>query len=128
MTQPAKAEGFLYVEMLVGLTLLSIALMALVPMFVMAAHKNAAATDMTAAGTAAWDKAEDLRSVDWASLTAGAGQDTLIVRGRHYRRTWLVVDDAPHPDMKQITVTVEPVRKGKYRPDGTFKLSYHRGR
>jgi hypothetical protein len=100
----------MYVEVLLALSLLAVSLLAIVPLFVLAARGNAASADLTFAATLAQHKAEELRSLGYSGLTAGSGKQSVNVRSMEYNLTWQIVDDTPQPGMKQVRVLVVPLR------------------
>jgi len=118
--------GFLYVESLVALLILSFVLLAMVPLFVMAAREGAASADITLVTTFAQDKADELKMGDYDALTAGA--DTMIIGGLTYARAWTIDSDVPQPGMKTIAVTVTPSRGegGRHGGDRTYQMSFFR--
>ncbi len=107
-----RAAGFSLVEVLVGLFLLSIGLLALAPMFVQAARSNAVGADMGWVGAAATERMERLREIDYEDLTAGgsltsnaggffdASAPNLLIR-------WEVVDNTVPANTKTVNLVAE---------------------
>ena len=123
--EPDREAGFLYVEVLVGLVILGVGLLAIVPMFVMASHSGASAIDRTTGTMLALEKAEELRGTAYAALSAGTVTETLEVRGINYRLTSVVSDDTPHPGMKTVLVRVVPLREYRLGSFGTAEVSFY---
>ncbi|MFC2173254.1 hypothetical protein ACFLU6_11575, partial [Acidobacteriota bacterium] len=61
MERLRSEQGTLYVEALVGLTLLAFSLLAISPLFLLSMKGNATSGDMTAAAMLTHDKAEELK-------------------------------------------------------------------
>jgi type II secretory pathway pseudopilin PulG len=123
-TDAKEAQGFLYVEVLVGLMVLSLVLLSIVPLFILAARENTTASDLTFAMTAAQDKAEELKAEDYDTLAAGS--DVLTLRTMSYDRTWTVTADSPHPGMTTVTVAVAPRRENGYGSTQSASVSFYR--
>jgi type II secretory pathway pseudopilin PulG len=117
-------EGFLYVEVLASLFIFSIAMLAIVPLFVTASTENAAAQDLTFATAIAQDKAEAMKIEDYSTLANGS--DELVVHGIAFDRTWAVVNDTPHAGMKTVTVTVTPQRSQSFGRTRSATVSFYR--
>ena len=109
----ASEDGFSLVEVLIALGILGMALLALIPMFVLAVHGNANSGDLTFATNLVQEKATELRTLDYDDLNPGADQDMVKLRSMYYRRAWLVEQDTPHAGMKRITVSAEPSRASR---------------
>ena len=119
-----RQDGFLYVEVLVSMFILSLALLALVPMFVTAAAENSAAQDHTFAAALAQAKIEELKVTDFDTLADG--NDSVASHGISFTRTWAVSDDTPHAGMKTMTVTVTPVRNQTFGQSRSAVVSFYR--
>ena len=117
-------DGFLYVEVLVSLFVFSIAMLAIVPLFIAASTENAAAQDLTFATAIAQDKAEGLKIDDYSTLANG--NDELVVHGIPFDRAWTVVNDTPHAGMKTVTVTVTPQRSQSFGRIRSATVSFYR--
>jgi len=117
-------DGFLYVEVLVSLFIFSIAMLAIVPLFVAASTENAAAQDLTFATAIAQDRAEALKIASYSTLANG--NDELVVHGIAFDRTWGVVNDTPHAGMKTVTVTVTPQRSQAFGRARSATVSFYR--
>ena len=99
-----KAKGFSLMEVLIGLTILSIALLALAGLMVTATKSNASGCYLTEASTFAQDKLEELRVASWASLVSGSDVRQGST-GTNYSRNWNVVNNAPN-NQRWVDVTV----------------------
>jgi prepilin-type N-terminal cleavage/methylation domain-containing protein len=95
-------QGFTLLEMLIALTILSVALLGLGQIMVLSIQGTSFGNKVTEATTFAQDKMEHLRTVDWNDLEDG--NDTITgSQGIHYRRAWTVV---PVGTMKTIDLAV----------------------
>jgi Tfp pilus assembly protein PilV len=119
-----RAAGFLYVEVLLGLVILSMALLAVVPLFIMAARENATAGDLTFASTTCRDKVEELKAVEYAELKAG--EDVVTQRTLSFDRKWVVKADDPHPGLKTVTVSVTSRRSRGFGSTRSASISFYR--
>ena len=117
--------GFLYVEVLVGLAIFGMAMLAVVPMFLLGIQGNAAAHDMTYASSLAQEKAESVRATAYDEVAAGSGEETITMRSVSYVRSYLVVEDSPHPGMKTVTINVVPVRAKRPGVSASSTLSFY---
>jgi len=114
--------GFLYVEALMAVVILSMAMLGIVPLFVTAVTKNAAARDMTLASVIAQDKVEDLKT---ANIIA-TGTDSIVERNVTFDRVWSVSANTPHPGLSTVTVTVTPQRSDFFGRPRSFSMSFYR--
>lgn len=119
-------SGFLYIELIVALGILATALVAIGPLFIVAARENAASSDLTYAATLAGEKAEVLKQATFDSLVAGSNEQTLLMRRIKFKRTWVVEVDQPHAGMKTVTVTVEPLRQVTYGKKRVATVRFYR--
>ena len=110
LTRRRDERGFLYVEVLAAMALLGFVLVTAGALMGSAVRENAAARDLTVASTLAQDKAEALSRAVYAALASGS--DVVTVRSMKYTRVWTVADDAPYGNMRTVTVTVTPNRRG----------------
>jgi type II secretory pathway pseudopilin PulG len=123
-----RVAGFSLIETLVALLLLQAALLAFVPMFVLATRTTATAADMGTIGAAAVARMEQLRDIDFVNLTAGGSLTTdtagyfddsdpaFVVR-------WQVTDDATPPRVKTLQVRVVATRDVVSGPPREVTLS-----
>ena len=100
----AKEKGFSLIEVLVGLTILSIGLLALAGLMVTATKGNAAGCYMTEAATFAQDKLEELRVTSWGSVVPGSDVRQGST-GINYSRNWNVVAN-PLDNQRWVDITV----------------------
>jgi len=108
-----KSAGFSLVEVIVALFLMGLGVLAAAPMFMYAMQGNAAGADIGSAGAIAVDRLEQIRSQDYAALTAGG---SLAVNTGGFSDTsdpqftirWVIVDDSPIANTKAISVRVIP--------------------
>ena len=108
MSERKLEQGSMYIEAMIALTVLAMALIAIAPLFVLAARENAYAGELTVATTLAQAKAEQLTAEVYADLADDS--DSVKVRDMRYERSWTVAADAPHPGIKTVTITVTPER------------------
>jgi prepilin-type N-terminal cleavage/methylation domain-containing protein len=104
-----RAEGFTLIEVVVGLLLLAIGLIATVPMFAYAARENAVGGDLGSVGARAVQRMEILRGTSWLNLAGGGALDSdvsgyfdgsdpdVVVR-------WTVADNVSPDPTKTIVV------------------------
>ena len=121
----SKQHGFLYVEVLLGFFLLSIVLLAVIPVFLTSAKMNAASAELDLEANLALSKVEQLMEANYAAL--GSGQDEAWIGPRLFRRTWVVTGDSPHAGMKAVTVTVQPEQQSDWGNPRVTNLSFFRG-
>ena len=96
------SKGFTLLEMLIAMTILSVALLGLGQMMLLSIRGTSFGNKVTEATTFAQDKMEELRTVDWNGLQDG--NDTISgSQGIQYQRTWTVV---PAGTMKAINLAV----------------------
>lgn len=108
---PGNEQGSMYLEAMIGLTVLAMALISIAPLFILAARENAFATDMTVAATLVQGKAEELTAAGYDELAAGDSySESVAVAQMRYERSVTIEDDVPHPGMKTVTITVTPGR------------------
>lgn len=96
-----RQDGFTLVEVLVSISLLTIALLGLCGATVMAMKGNSLSQMSTKATVMAKDKMEGLKNLNYTQITGGA--DTPEA---NYTRQWTVTNNAPVTDAKTIAVTV----------------------
>lgn len=98
MTDSTSRRGFTLIEVLVALVVLSVALVAMIPMLLQSIRGNYFGKETTQSAAVCQDKLEELRRVPYASLAAG--NDT--VDG--IDRKWEIAD---YGDLRGIEVTTE---------------------
>jgi type IV pilus assembly protein PilV len=95
-------KGFTLLEVMIGLLILAVGLLAVAGLTTMIIKTNAYGNHLTEASTIAQAKMEEFRTTHPA---AGNGSDTVEgVTGARFTRKWAVT---PKGEMKIITVTVE---------------------
>ena len=97
-------KGFSLIEVLLGLVILAIGLLAIAGMQITAIKGNYFSKSLTEATVLAQDKLEEFKNLPYASLSSG--QDTKTVSGTTFTRQYNVVEDAGN-NIKTITVTVQ---------------------
>jgi type IV pilus assembly protein PilV len=102
-------KGFSLVEVMIGLTILSIGLMGIAELMILSIKNNAYANHLTEASTIAQTKLEAFRSTHPVAET---GSDTVqSATGITFTRSWSVTVNG---EMKTIRVTVEWTDKIKH--------------
>ena len=97
-----RSKGFTLLEMLIAMTILSVALLGLGQMLLLSIQGTSFGNKVTEATTLGQDKMEELRTVAWDSLQDG--NDTIIgSQGIQYRRAWTV---APAGTMKTVNLAI----------------------
>ena len=96
-----KAKGFTLIEVLIALTILSIAFLALAGLMVQTTRNNSFGGRMTEAATFGQDKLEELKAASWVAITPGS--DSMNSNGMGYSRTWGV---ATNGNLKTITINI----------------------
>lgn len=102
------ARGFSAIELLVGLAILTLALLAVASMFPTAYSNVAWSGKDTAAVTLGQQRIEWLRTQAYtsAALAAGTTSESLTAEYAGFTRTTTIQNDTPINGMKQVTVTV----------------------
>lgn len=118
------ARGFTYIELLLALALLSVGLLATLPLTLQGATSNAASRDLTVAATLAADSAETLRAVPLSALTSG--NDVVPVAPVRFQRTWVVETNVPQPGLTTVTVTVTGNRTPRVGPAASVTVRFFR--
>ena len=95
-----SSKGFTLFEVLIGIVILSVALLGTASLTGSIISYNQLADQVTRATTLAQDKIEEFKNTDYSSITGSS--ETLSI----YSITWVVEDDTPATDMKTISVTV----------------------
>ena len=95
-------QGFTILEVLIGITLLLVGLLAVGQMQIMAILNNTTTNQRTTAITLAQDQMEILRTRPYANI------ETLPLSNSSgiYTRSWTVETNTPAANMKRVTMTV----------------------
>ena len=97
-----SSKGFTLLEMLIAMTILSVALLGMGQMMLLSIRGTSFGNKITEATTFAQDKMEELRTVDWDVLKDG--NDVINgSKGINYQRRWAVV---PNGTMKTVNLSV----------------------
>lgn len=102
--------GFTLVEIMVGMVLITIGILAMAALAVAVIEANRGATNRTRADQVLHEKVEEFRSVDYADIVTGT--DTVDMAGVEIVRTWAITDDVPMDDIKKIELV------GKWMDEG----------
>jgi len=95
-------HGYTMVEVLIGMALLLIGLLAVAQMQITTMITNSTANQRTTAITLAQDQMELLRTRPYANIETPPLSDTSGI----YTRSWVVENNTPANNMKRVTVTV----------------------
>ena len=123
---PSLQTGFVYVELLVAMLIMSFVLLALGPLFLLSARNNASAGDLTFAATLVQARIAEINTTDFDELEPGIYDETVEMRDITYERRVIVEADAPHPGMKTISIRVRGVRQQNAGPSSVARVSYYR--
>jgi type IV pilus assembly protein PilV len=105
-----RQDGFTLIEVLVSISLLTIALLGLCGATVMAMKGNSLSQMSTKATVMAKDKIEGLKNLNYTQVASGS--DTPEA---NYTRQWTVTNNSPVTDTKTIAVTVSWTWQGLAR-------------
>lgn len=103
-------EGFSLVEIIVGIVLMSIGILAMAALAVAVAEANRDATNRTRADQLLHEKVEGFRSISYSAIVDG--EDTVDMGGTEIVRSWTVTDDEPMDDIKRIDLEGSWIEKG----------------
>ena len=132
----ANERGFTLLEMLIAVTLLAVVILAIAPMFMMAAERSAAGADMGLVGALAVETMESLRAEPISNLSAGGSlvSDTSLGSTPYFDASepgyivrWQVTDNATPVGGKRLTVRALALRQVSGVPK-EVTLSALRGR
>jgi prepilin-type N-terminal cleavage/methylation domain-containing protein len=96
-------RGFTLVEMMIGIFLLSIALLGMCSLGCGVMTATVKSKTQSIATTVGQDKIETLKNVDYASLSNG--NDNVVVKGITFNRTWTITPQAGHAKMTTVVIT-----------------------
>jgi type IV pilus assembly protein PilV len=99
-------KGFTLLEFLIAVMVLSVGLLGMASLTGAMINFNRTAYNSTKAVTLAEEKMEELRNLNYQSLSAGYDTESI------FTRTWTLSADVPDTDMTTITVTVTWTWKG----------------
>ncbi len=102
--------GFSLVEIIVGIVLMSIGILAMAALAVAVAEANRDATNRTRADQLLHEKVEGFRSIDYSAIVDGG--DTVEMGGTEIVRSWTVTADEPMDDIKRIDLEGSWTEKG----------------
>lgn len=102
--------GFTLVEIMVGMVLITIGILAMAALAVAVIGANRGATNRTRADQVLHEKVEEFRSIDYDDIVTGT--DTVDMAGVEIVRTWTTTDDVPMDDIKKIELV------GKWMDEG----------
>jgi prepilin-type N-terminal cleavage/methylation domain-containing protein len=115
------SAGFTLVEVVVGVLLLAIGLLATVPMFLYAARENAVGGDLGSVGARAVQRMETVRGASWVSLAAGGDLESNVAG--YFDDTdpdvlvrWTIADNVSPDPSKTVVVRAIAQRQVVGRP------------
>jgi len=109
-----KQKGFTLIEVVAGLVILAIGLLAIAAMQITSTKGAYFSSNVTRATIFAQDKLEYLKSLSYSDSHLSAGRhDEGTIPGTSFSRTVQVVDDSGN-SMKTITVTIEWTDRGQH--------------
>ena len=113
-------RGFTLLEILIAVSLLAIVILAVAPMFLLAAERSAAGADMGLVGALAVENMESLRAAPMGSLVAGGSlvSDTSVGATPYFDASepgyivrWQVIDNATPVGGKRLTLRALALRQ-----------------
>ena len=104
-----KDRGFTFIELLVAVFVLSVALLAISTMVYSVMNSTSLSKETSTATTLMQDKLENLKSLGLSSLTNG--NDTISLGSINYLRQWSITSSA---NVRTITVTVNWTSRGSH--------------
>jgi prepilin-type N-terminal cleavage/methylation domain-containing protein len=116
----AGERGFTLLEILIAVTLLTVVILAVAPMFMMAAERSASGADMGLVGALAVETMESLRAQPMFTLDAGGSlvSDTTVGGTPYFDASeagyivrWQVIDNATPVGGKRLTVRALALRQ-----------------
>jgi type IV pilus assembly protein PilV len=96
-----QQNGFTIIEVIISMSLLTIALLALCSMSIMVIKSNSFSQMSTKAAGMATDKIEGLKNFSYDNILSGTDTQETI-----FTRSWTVTNDTPVTNTKTIAVTV----------------------
>ena len=106
MINPFRTKGFTLTEVLVGLVILAVGILALAAMQITSTKGGSFSNHLTQATVFAQDKLEYLKNLSYGDSHLSSGQhDEGILSGTIFSRQYNIEEDAGN-SMKTITVTV----------------------
>jgi prepilin-type N-terminal cleavage/methylation domain-containing protein len=107
-------KGFTLTEVLIGLVILAVGILAIAAMQVTSIKSGYFSSHVTQATVFAQDKLEYLKNLSYKDSDLGSGQhDEGILPGTVFSRQYNIVEDAGN-SMKTITVTVQWTDRGNH--------------
>ena len=104
--RPLKNEkGFTLIEVLLGISIFAVGLMAIAAMQISAIKVNSSANYLTERTTYAQDKLEELTALSYTDANLASGTTHTDTSNPDFTITWTVIDDNPVTNSKYITIT-----------------------
>ncbi|MFQ5881715.1 MAG: prepilin-type N-terminal cleavage/methylation domain-containing protein [Candidatus Methylomirabilales bacterium] len=101
-----NARGFSVIEVLIGATILTVALLAIASMFPTAYSNVGRSGEQTVAVTLAQQRIEELKNQAYTALAAGQTTEALTGEYAGYTRKTTIEDNVPTQGVKRVTVEV----------------------
>ena len=109
-----KPEGFTLIEVVIGLVILAIGLLAIAAMQITSTKGGYFSNNVTQATIIAQDKLEYLKNLSYRDSDLSSGQHNEgTISGTIFSRQYTIVEDAGN-SMKTITVTVQWTDRGNH--------------
>ena len=109
-----KPEGFTLIEVVIGLVILAIGLLAIAAMQITSTKGGYFSNNVTQATIFAQDKLEYLKNLSYRDSDLSSGQHNEgTISGTIFSRQYTIVEDAGN-SMKTITVTVQWTDRGNH--------------
>ena len=114
MTNACEGKGFTLAEVLIGLIILSVAILAIAAMQITSVRGGYFSSDLTQATFVAQDKLEYLKNLPYSDSNLSAGlHNEGILPGTIFSRQYDIAEDAGN-SMKTITVTLQWTDRGSH--------------
>jgi prepilin-type N-terminal cleavage/methylation domain-containing protein len=106
MDKLKKENGYTLIEVLVSLTIFAVGMLAIAGMQTTAIRMNSIAGKLTNLSTWGMDKIEELSALSYSDPLLDSAGNPHQEKLKNYTISWIVIDDNPVTNTKNITVTV----------------------
>ncbi len=115
---PDRARGFTLIEVIGALVVFAVGVLMVVNLTGVLSLQMRTAGVRSAVSVAVWTRLDSLQALPYDSLQEGTREDTLMILGRPYRRTEIVLRSTAL--VKEAQVTVQPI--GSTGPNQTASI------